>query len=169
MEIGDVRLLRWPAQDQLRERYLRSGIPCLLVVEAGAGAPLCLDAMEDWVRAPIARHDLEARLTSLRAKARIESKPQLDEGGTLHFRGASTPVSATQMDLMHLFVDRFEIVVAREALRAGLHGQQTPSGSRNSLDLHIMRLRRRIVPLGLGIRTVWGHGYVLERALAEAA
>jgi DNA-binding response OmpR family regulator len=165
MENGDVRLIRWPAQDDIRERYLRSGIPCLLVVEAGAGAPLCLDAKEDWVRAPIARRDLEARLNSLRARAQIESKPQLDEGGTLHFRGASTPVSATQMDLMHLFVDRFETVVAREALRAELHGHHTPGGTRNSLDLHIMRLRRRIVPLSLGIRTVWGHGYVLERSL----
>ncbi len=137
------------------------------MVEAGAGAPLCLDAKEDWVRAPIARRDLEARLTSLRAKAWIDSKPQLDEGGTLHFHGASTPISATQMDLMYLFVERFEIVVARAALRAELQCQSERSSTRNSLDLHIMRLRRRIEPLSLAIRTVWGHGYVLERSLSD--
>ena len=38
------------------------------------------------------------------------------------------------------------------------------SSSCNALDLHIMRLRRRIAPLGLSIRTVWRLGYLIEAA-----
>ncbi|HEX2272971.1 MAG TPA: helix-turn-helix domain-containing protein, partial [Acidimicrobiales bacterium] len=33
---------------------------------------------------------------------------------------------------------------------------------RNALDVHILRLRRRLRPLGLAIRTVRSRGYLLE-------
>lgn len=33
---------------------------------------------------------------------------------------------------------------------------------RNALDVHILRLRRRLLPLGLAIRTVRSRGYLLE-------
>jgi len=165
---GDVRLIRWPIQEELRQEYLRGGVPCLLVVEGGAAPPLCLNVKEDWVRAPISPHDLNARLACLRARAEVDRMPQLDENGRLHFRGASVPISATQTNLMQLFVARFGTVVAREVLRAELFSQKPRSSTRNSLDLHIMRLRRRIQPLSLTIRTVWGQGYVLERQLGMA-
>jgi DNA-binding response OmpR family regulator len=57
-------------------------------------------------------------------------------------------------------LDRFAAVVGREALaRAGW-----PSGApgRNALDVHILRIRRRLAPLGLAIRTVRSRGYLLE-------
>ncbi|MEJ7719654.1 MAG: helix-turn-helix domain-containing protein [Ilumatobacteraceae bacterium] len=37
--------------------------------------------------------------------------------------------------------------------------------NRNALDVHVLRLRRRITPTGLAIRTVRGRGYLLERAV----
>lgn len=162
--IADVKLVRWPAQADLRDLYLEAGVPCLLVVEGGATPPVCLDTKEDWVRAPISRHDLNARLNGLRARADVDRAPRLDESGMLHFRDRSTPISATQTDLLRLFVSRFGKVVSRDALRRRLYAEERRSSTRNSLDLHIMRLRRRIQPVGLAIRTVWGSGYALERA-----
>ena len=35
---------------------------------------------------------------------------------------------------------------------------------RNVLDVHVLRLRRRLAPLGLAIRTVRSRGYMLEQA-----
>jgi DNA-binding response OmpR family regulator len=52
-------------------------------------------------------------------------------------------------------------VVSRSALtRAGW-----PSGepSRNQLDVHVLRLRRRVEPLGLSLRTLRARGYSLDR------
>ena len=65
-------------------------------------------------------------------------------------------------------LDRYRAVVSRESLaRAGW-----PEGipGRNVLDVHIVRLRRRLAPLGLAIRTVRSRGYLLEEgaALPEA-
>jgi DNA-binding response OmpR family regulator len=62
--------------------------------------------------------------------------------------------------LMTALLDRFGAVVSREQLaRAGW-----PKGApgRNALDVHMLRLRRRIDPVGLVIRTVRSRGYLLE-------
>ena len=59
------------------------------------------------------------------------------------------------------------MIVSRDALaRAGW-----PDGipGRNVLDVHIVRLRRRLAPLGLVIRTVRSRGYLLETGRLEAA
>ena len=55
---------------------------------------------------------------------------------------------------------RFGAVVGRElmARRAWPNGAPT----RNALDVHILRLRRRIAPLGLEVRTVRSRGYLLQ-------
>src|SRR5690606_8937040 len=53
-------------------------------------------------------------------------------------------------------------VVARDGRpRAGWPGW---SPGRTALDVHVLRLRRRLAPLGLAIRTVRSRGYLLERA-----
>jgi DNA-binding response OmpR family regulator len=39
-----------------------------------------------------------------------------------------------------------------------------PTGvpTRNALDVHVLRLRRRIAPVGLEIRTVRSRGYLMQ-------
>ena len=41
---------------------------------------------------------------------------------------------------------------------------RTGSPGRNALDVHVLRLRRRLAPVGLVIRTVRSRGYLLEQA-----
>lgn len=159
---SDVKFVRWPAQANLRNHCKREGIPCLLVVEGGAEPPLCSDPREDWVRAPISRTDLEARVAALRHRARSRRTPVLDSTGTLYFDAQWVTISTTQTELMELFVERFESVVSRQELRQRLVKSALSTPTRNSLDLHIMRLRRRLVPVNLAIRTAWGRGYLLE-------
>jgi DNA-binding winged helix-turn-helix (wHTH) protein len=159
---SDVKFVRWPAQANLRDLCKRQGIPCLLVVEGGAEPPLCSDPREDWVRAPISRTDLEARVAALRQRARTRRTPVLDSSGTLYFDARWVTISTTQTELMELFVEHFESVVPRHELRQCLIKSALSNPTRNSLDLHIMRLRRRLVPVNLAIRTAWGRGYLLE-------
>lgn len=158
---GDVQLVRWPVEAARRDRYKALGVLRLLVVEGGSPAPICSDVREDWVRAPVTDDDLRARIAALRAKAEAHRLPQVDPHGLLRFGGRSTTVSRTETDLLECLVRQFGTLVPRATLRECLPDR--PGGvSRNALDLHIMRVRRRIKPLGLVIRTVWGRGYVLE-------
>ena len=64
-------------------------------------------------------------------------------------------------------VDRFGAVVTRETLA----DRAWPTGvpTRNALDVHVLRLRRRIASLGLEIRTVRSRGYLMQprRALLQ--
>jgi DNA-binding winged helix-turn-helix (wHTH) protein len=156
---SDVKLLRWPAESARRARYKAMGVLRLLVVEGGAPAPICTDIREDWVRAPITDADLRARVATLQADA--YRLPQVDPYGILRFAERSISVSPSETDLLECLIRQFGTVVPRDTLHDCLPDR--PGGvSRNALDLHIMRLRRRIRPLGLVIRTARGRGYLLE-------
>jgi two-component system, OmpR family, response regulator len=139
----------------------------LLVVEGGAQPPISNDPVEDWVRPPVSRDDLEARVKALQHRFDSRRVPTIDSTGTLSFGCHSIVISTTQTELMRLLIERFGKVVYRIELVQCL-AMRTPKLSRNSLDLHIMRLRRRLLPIDLSIRTVWGRGYMLENgATAE--
>ena len=156
----DVKLVRWPAEQQLRERLQLMGIPRILVIEGGCNPPTCRDTKEDWVRAPVSRADLEARMATLRTRTRVDRVPEVDPIGVVRFLSKSTAVSPTEADLLECLSRRFGEVVSRDDLAECL--PERNGSRRNALDLHIMRMRRRIRPLGLVIRTVWGQGYLLE-------
>jgi DNA-binding response OmpR family regulator len=156
-----VKFVRWPAQADLRTYCKEEGIPCLLIVEGKARPPLCIDAREDWVRSPISREDVEARVKALKCRVNARNNPIIDSTGVLYFNDQSLILSNTQATLMEAFVARFKEVVHRSELERVL-AECLSSPTRNSLDLHIMRLRRRITMVNLHIRTVWGRGYLLE-------
>ena len=52
-----------------------------------------------------------------------------------------------------------EVVPTEELMVTGDGGLSV-----NAVRVHIMRLRKRIEPIGLRVRTVHRHGYVLEAA-----
>lgn len=158
----DVALIQWPSDEDLRMELAELGHPRLLLVDSDAKPPECIDVLEDWVRLPVSRTDRFARIRTL--ESRIEghgrSEPSLNCHGTLEYRGESTQLSAIQTDLVRLMVERFGAVVSREALATVAWPDADPS--ENNLDVTIGRLRRRLEPVGLLIRTVRSRGYLLS-------
>ncbi|MER7841550.1 helix-turn-helix domain-containing protein [Streptomyces sp. NPDC096040] len=157
----EVRVLRWPVEVQELEQLRRRGILRLLVVENGATPPIPSDSREDWVRAPVSRADFAARVAALRARADLDVIPVLDQDGLLRYGSRMVPVSPTQMELLQPLVERFGTLVARHELIAVLRARRG-TASQNALDLNIMRIRRKVVSLGLRIRTANGRGFLLE-------
>lgn len=156
----EVKLIRWPAEHDKRERFRKLGVLRLLVVEGGADAPICADLREDWIRAPITHSDLMARMAMLRARTLEHCFPWVDRGGIIRCGPRSIAVSPTEAELLELLTVNFGTVVPRESLQDQL-SIEAGAASRNALDLHIMRIRRRIAAMGLVIETAWGRGYVL--------
>lgn len=158
----DVVLVRWPAEEPRRVQLRDDGIPRLLLVENGAPPPRTTDEFEDWVRVPADEVDLHARVDNLSRKvqSRTAVLPQLDDDGVLRLGPAWVPLPPVEARLTSALLDCYRLVVSRDNLaRAGWpHG--TPG--RNALDVHVLRLRRRIAPLGLAIKTVRSRGYLLE-------
>ncbi|SCG44074.1 helix-turn-helix domain-containing protein [Micromonospora coxensis] len=165
--IHDVEIIRWPEESARRELCRNSGRLRLLIVATGTTPPMCTDPREDWVRVPAPREDLSLRARALLARAGSHQIPQVNMDGVLTFRSQSVALSRGEAAVMEVLIRNFGLLVAREALCDELAGGDQLS-SRNSLDLHIMRLRRRITPLGLVIRTAWGRGYIVESADPES-
>jgi DNA-binding winged helix-turn-helix (wHTH) protein len=166
----EVVVVRWPAERERREELQRLGQPRLLLLENGEPPPEVDDVLEDWARAPIDDADLAARLATLQRRSEDHDTPDaptLDADGVLHHQDAWVALPPVEARLMGAMLDRAGAVVSREALaRAGW-----PDGApgRNALDVHVLRLRRRVDPLGLVIRTVRSRGYLLESGTRHMA
>jgi hypothetical protein len=165
----EVELVRWPAEQGRRDDLEASGLPRLLLLEHGVAPPVPADELEDWIRVPAGDDDVKARVDGLRRRVAVRAAtvPDLDDDGVLRAGGGWVPLPPVESRLMGALLGRYGAVVSRDALaRAGW-----PDGApgRNALDVHMLRLRRRVGPLGLAIRTVRSRGYLLERLAAPVA
>jgi hypothetical protein len=159
----EVALVQWPVEKDRREALRRSGQPRLLLVERGA-PPIPVDEFEDWIRLPADDLDLRVRVESLRRRTGSDASlvPDLDDDGVLRVGDRWVSLPPVEARLTSALLERFGAVVSREALaRSGWPGG---SPGRNALDVHVLRLRRRLAPLHLAIRTVRSRGYLLERS-----
>jgi hypothetical protein len=157
----DVVLLRWPEEEVRLERLRAVGTPRLLLVGEELAPPSPVDPLEDWIRLPAAEEDLRARVSTLAARAGLVLvTPTVDADGLLRYRGRWVTLSPVERALAAALVERFGAVVGRDTLvrRAWPGGSPT----RNALDVHMLRLRRRIGELGLEVRTVRARGYLLQ-------
>ena len=160
----DVVLVRWPTEAERRNRLQDQGVPRLLLVEDGQPPPHPEDCLEDWIRVPADDVDVRLRLDGLAARSsrHVTEVPDLDPDGVLRFSSAWVSLPPVEARLTRALVDKFGAVVGREALAKAGWPEGAPG--RNALDVHVLRLRRRLVTVGLSIKTVRSRGYLLEAA-----
>lgn len=165
-----VELVRWPSEEARLTELRNAGAARLVLVLEGVAPPLTADVLEDWIRLPATDDDILSRVRVLEDRVRGAADhrvPELDENGLLRVSGRWVSLPPVEHRLMTALLDRYRAVVSRDALaRAGW-----PDGipGRNVLDVHIVRLRRRLAPLGLVIRTVRSRGYLLEEGTFDVA
>lgn len=159
-----VERLRWPSQSEERRAFDRDGTPCLLLVAADADAPSNLGKFEDWIRLPASEADITTRITQLaeRAASRQRSLPMFDETGLLRVGEKWVAIPPVEASLVSALLENFGSVIARNDLIQAAWPDSHMA--RNALDVRILRLRRRIEPLGLAVRTVRSRGYLIEYA-----
>jgi DNA-binding response OmpR family regulator len=160
----DVVMVPWPTQEVHRSTLSSVRRPRLLLVDPGVPAPRVTDVLEDWVRLPANEEDVQARVATLAARSEsvASGRPGLDADGVLRYDGELVPLPPLEARLASVLLERFASVVSRDGL--GRAGWPDGPPGRNALDVHMVRLRRRIHPLGLTIRTVRGRGYLLAKS-----
>lgn len=175
-------MLRWPEEESRRSRISLAGEPRLLLVPDGEEPPAVADCLEDWIRVPADENEVRARVDALAVRSQAHNgssddgqnghaivpapdpNPVLDDFGVLRVNGAWVALPPLEARLAEALLERLGAVTSRELLiRAGW-----PAGApgRNALDVHVLRLRRRLTPVGLAIRTVRSRGYLMEPAPA---
>jgi DNA-binding winged helix-turn-helix (wHTH) protein len=158
----DVTLLRWPAEAPTRDRMAVAGEARLLLVEQDDDPPKVIDCLEDWIRVPAPEEDVRARVDAIavRSQAHDPAPPGIDEDGVLRYEGAWVALPPLEARLTDTLLQRFGAVVGRDTLIRAVWPNGSPG--RNALDVHVLRLRRRIAPLHLAVRTVRSRGYLIE-------
>jgi len=164
----DVVLVRWPRERLKRDELLAEGRLRLLLIEDDDDPPVMEDLNEDWIRVPAADADVQFRVEGLRRRweATVGSLPELDPDGLLRHAGRWVSLPPVEARLTTSLLDRFGAVVSRDQLSRS--GWPRGAPGRNALDVHMLRLRRRIAPVGLVIKTVRSRGYLLEAAPTAA-
>ncbi len=163
----DVVILQWPAEEERRASLLDCGTPRLLLVGRTALPPVSSDPREDWVRMPSSDRDIQARVAGLTLRCREQdSGPtpgptlSLDNDGILSNGRNWVALPPIEAALVGALLDSSGSVVSRATLQnAAWPDRDTPP---NTLDVHMTRLRRRLVPVDVVVRTVRSRGYILD-------
>jgi DNA-binding response OmpR family regulator len=163
----DVELVAWPAEAERRSVLERDGVPRLLMVASGSPPPPPAgDCLQDWVRVPADGEEVAFRVLGLQHRARHHESPlpAIDDDGVLRHGDSWVALPPIEAHLARVLTERFGGVVGRDALmRSGWAVGPRPA-RRNVLDVHMLRLRRKLAPIDLVVRTIRGRGYLLEPA-----
>lgn len=156
-----VAHVHWPDEKARRDRLRRQRWPRLLLLDAGTPPPDEVDDLEDWIRLPADDVDVKARAEHLimRCQQQVGVTPSL-EGGVLRVGTDWVSLSPLEARLTALLLERMGAVVSRDTLARA--GWPEGANARNTLDVHLVRLRRRLDSVGLAIHTVRSRGYLLE-------
>ncbi|HUP76133.1 MAG TPA: helix-turn-helix domain-containing protein [Acidimicrobiales bacterium] len=100
------------------------------------------EELQDWVRIPSDRLEVNARVQALQLRAARLRKPSLDESGRFAVGSRWIPLSPIEARLVGVLIERFGTMVTRDelAVRAWPGGQPT----RNQLDVRLRVPRSRI-------------------------
>lgn len=158
----DVVLVRWPEEGARLGELRGLRVPRLLLVAPETDPPVCADPLEDWIRLPADDRDVRARVAALATQKSAPEGPvpHFDDDGLLRVGGGWVALSPVERALAVVLVERFGAVVSREALARRVWPRGAPT--RNALDVHMLRLRRRVAELGLEVRTIRARGYLMQ-------
>jgi len=158
----DVRLVRWPMEQDYRQELEYVGAPRVLLVERGAAPPARWDEFEDWVRVPVDQSELELRATTVARRADALERPWLDDDGLLWMRDQWCGVTDGQIPLVRLLVDHFGVVVRDDQVDEVFVDAST-SAHEEAIKTTVRRVSQTLGRLGLRLQRIRGAGYLLEK------
>lgn len=170
----DLGLPRLDGMEVLRRARARGSNAPMLILTARDSLPdrvVGLDAgADDYLAKPFDLPEFEARVRALLRRretsvsGRIEIGPLMVDitGRSAWHAGQRLDLSAREFGVLELLARRAGRVVSKEQLLESMTSWEDEVGI-NAIEVYVHRLRRKLEPAGVGIRTVRGLGYLLEK------
>lgn len=125
---------------------------------------------DDYVLKPFDFEELEARLQALLRRTQSERAGYLEAGGLrldkrsrqAFFERQPLTLSSREAAVLELLMSRCGRVVGKDQLAEHLTGLEEEIGP-NAVEVYVHRLRRKLEPFGVSVRTLRGLGYLLEK------
>ncbi len=124
---------------------------------------------DDYMAKPFAMPELAARVRALVRRSQAQTGPRIVHGplalDTLarraHLNGEPLELAAREWAVLEVLLARVEKIVSKESIIQAVASwgeELTP----NAIEVYVSRLRAKLEPSGVKIRTVRGFGYMLE-------
>lgn len=170
----DVELPGLSGLDVLKRlRARRSTIPVLVITVRDAieeritGLDLGAD---DYLTKPFHLSELEARVRALIRRAHsgatsdlVHGRLRLDMAARRAYCNEEPlDLSARELAVLELLLLKGGRVITKQQIIEHLYGWEDVSSS-NTVEVFIYRLRKKVEPCGIDIRTVRGMGYLIEK------
>lgn len=173
--ILDLGLPRLDGLEVLRRLRTRgTAVPVLVLTARDALQDRVkgLDAgADDYLVKPFDLPELEARVRALlrRQRPSLSGRLHLGElmidisGRSVYHGSQRIDLSAREFGVLELLARRAGRVVSKEQLLESLTGWDDDVGT-NAIEVYVHRLRKKLEPGGIHIRTIRGLGYLLDNA-----
>ena len=124
---------------------------------------------DDYLAKPFVMAELGARIRALLRRAQVQASARITHGPLVmdkaarraYLCGEHLDLTAREWAVLEILLEKAEKVVSKESI-IQLVARWDDDLSLNAIEVYVSRLRAKLEPAGIRIRTVRGFGYMLE-------